>query len=217
MRFEAPNIQRLFRLSKKYLVSLSQFSNLSGWKRSHSYLGKLLFVSNMKKPFFLPKIYLVVLLAVFFGNAAFAQKNDLTSEEKAVMTPIAQLFDGMRIGDSSLVRDAFLPNAQMQTVLMKDGQPSLRSETVDRFVKTVGTPHDKVWDEQLFEQGIKIDGSLAVVWTDYRFYLGGEFSHCGVNVFQLIKTDRGWKIFQICDTRRKDDCEPEKGKKKGGK
>jgi hypothetical protein len=47
---------------------------------------------------------------------------------------------------------------------------------------------------------------MASVWAPYKFYLGDKFSHCGVDVFQLMKTGDGWKIIYIVDTRRKGDC-----------
>jgi hypothetical protein len=48
---------------------------------------------------------------------------------------------------------------------------------------------------------------MAAAWTPYRFYRNGEFSHCGVNSFQLVKMAEGWKIVYIIDTRRKEPCE----------
>jgi len=53
---------------------------------------------------------------------------------------------------------------------------------------------------------ILIDGNLASVWTPYEFYFKGQFSHCGVNSFQLVKSNNEWKIQYIIDTRRKDNC-----------
>jgi len=32
------------------------------------------------------------------------------------------------------------------------------------------------------------------VWAPYDFWRDGKFSHCGVDAFDLIKTDEGWKI-----------------------
>jgi hypothetical protein len=34
---------------------------------------------------------------------------------------------------------------------------------------------------------VQIDDNLAAVWTEYEFYVGKNFSHCGVNAFQLVK------------------------------
>jgi hypothetical protein len=44
------------------------------------------------------------------------------------------------------------------------------------------------------------------VWTPYAFYYDGNFSHCGVDSFQLARTAEGWKVVQIADTRRTQGC-----------
>lgn len=58
----------------------------------------------------------------------------------------------------------------------------------------------------LYLPNILIDGNLASVWTDYKFYIDDQFSHCGVNSFQLFKGKDGWKVIYIIDTRRKENC-----------
>ena len=82
----------------------------------------------------------------------------------------------------------------------------LRKGSLDSFVVAVGTPHDEVWDEQIFVYRVEEDGTLASVWTEYTFYLGAKMSHCGVNTFQVVDTEEGWRILNIIDTRRKDNC-----------
>ena len=61
-------------------------------------------------------------------------------------------------------------------------------------------------DERISFSNVLIDGNLASVWTLYEFYYKGQFSHCGVNSFQLVKSNNEWKIQYIIDTRRKDNC-----------
>lgn len=128
-----------------------------------------------------------------------------------VKTVIEQLFTGMRTGDSSLVRQVFHVSARLQSVVEQKGIPQLATESVDEFVKAVGTPHPEIWDEQIRSWKIDIDGDLASVWTDYEFYLGKKYLHCGVNAFHLFKTAMGWKITQITDTRKKECQQSEKG------
>jgi len=50
---------------------------------------------------------------------------------------------------------------------------------------------------------------VAQVWTEYAFYLNKEFSHCGIDAFQLVK-DKEWKIIHLIDTRKKMNCEKPK-------
>jgi hypothetical protein len=39
-----------------------------------------------------------------------------------------------------------------------------------------------------------MQGRIATVWAPYDFWIDGKFSHCGVDAFDLIKTDKGWRI-----------------------
>ncbi|MEK6783206.1 MAG: hypothetical protein AABY93_16010 [Bacteroidota bacterium] len=134
-----------------------------------------------------------------------------TLDERAeVMKPIDQLFNGMKLGDSSIVHATFTKKVSMATIgLSKDGKPSIRFEsTLDEFLKAVGTPHPDVWNEVIWDTKIEIDGSLAQAWAPYAFYVGKKFSHCGVDAFQLFKGAEGtWKIFQLSDTRQKEGCQ----------
>ncbi len=128
-------------------------------------------------------------------------------EEAAVKDCINRLFDAMRAGDSARLADCFSSSAVLQTIVTrKDGSTEVRTEPVQAFVHSIGQPHAEQYDERIEYRSVLIDGSLASVWTPYRFYLGARFSHCGVNAFQLVKLAAGWKIQYIIDTRRKDNC-----------
>ena len=125
-----------------------------------------------------------------------------TPVEVEVRGVIDHLFDGMRAGDSAVVRSTMHPEARLVTTAIRDGAPALRVESIDDFIRAVGTPHDAVWDERISAVEVRVDEPLATAWMDYRFYAGERFSHCGVNAFQLFRAADGWKIIQITDTRR---------------
>ncbi len=134
----------------------------------------------------------------------------LIDEKEEVMKVINTMFDGMRKGDSAMVSSVFLKDVKMASIFTREGKPMMQEGSLDRFLKAVGTPHDQVWDERIWDPIIQVDGNMASVWVSYAFYLGENFSHCGVNAFQLFKGEKGWKIVNITDTRRKKGCvEPE--------
>lgn len=116
------------------------------------------------------------------------------------------MFDAMRKGDSTLLRTTFAPGMILQTIVNKDSKTEVRTQSPEAFLKAVGTPHDQAWDEQITFDAIQVDAALASVWTSYKFYLGKNFSHCGVNSFQLVKINGSWKITYLIDTRRKENC-----------
>lgn len=142
----------------------------------------------------------ILILLLIFPTFVYSQK----VEKKEVRKVIDQLFEGMRKGDSSMVRKTFLPHATLNTsfVNMK-GEAKLHRDSIGSFLNAIGTPHKELWDERLLSCEIKIDDNLATVWTRYAFYADNVYSHEGVNAFQLVKVDGVWKILIITDTRRK--------------
>lgn len=146
--------------------------------------------------------YLIALATLFAFNT-FGQNSDST-EVRAV---IDQLFDGMRAGDSSMVASTFHSDIQMITTFSnKEGKPRSHMGSATEFKSAVGTKHDQVWDERISNVVIQIDDNLAQVWMNYSFYLDDKFSHCGINAVQLIRTEDGWQMIHLADTRRTSEC-----------
>lgn len=146
--------------------------------------------------------FILALICAVFSGKLMAQQ----TEETAIKNTVNNLFAGMKNGDSTLARSAFATNSILQTIVNKDGKNTVRSEPLAEFIKFIGTPHPQKYDERIVFTKILIDGPLASVWTDYKFYVDEKFSHCGVNSFQLVKGEKGWQIVYIIDTRRKDNC-----------
>lgn len=126
--------------------------------------------------------------------------------ERTVVKVVERLFDAMRGSDSAKARSTFHPAAQLIGTYTRDGAPQVRINSIDAFIEALGTPHDQVWDERIWDVEVRMDGGLATVWTPYAFYLGDTFSHCGVDAFQLARGQDGWKIVSLADTRSHDGC-----------
>ena len=153
------------------------------------------------------KIYPTLFLIVLAAGASPARAQKAAPETEAVKQTISAFFDGMRRGDSTLVRRTLAPGAVFHGIGGKAGQPpTLEVESINGFLKAVGTPHAEAWDERVQFERVLIDANLASVWAPYEFYLGTKFSHCGYDSFQLVKLAGGWKIAHIIDTRRKEKC-----------
>jgi hypothetical protein len=146
----------------------------------------------------------LLLITLLCGGELLAQK----TEEIAVRVPIQQLLEGMKKSDSTLVRQSLAARARLETVTKNEsGEVAVRSDSFEGFIKSIGKSAAGDLDERLTAIDIRIDGDMATAWTPYKFYYKGNFSHCGVNALQLIKTAAGWKIWSIIDTRRKEGCE----------
>lgn len=130
-----------------------------------------------------------------------------TSAEDSVRTVLAALFTGMKNADAGAIRQAVTDSAILQFVgTGKDGNTSVLTITVDQFLARIGSLGKDAADERIHIDGVRIDGPLALVWAPYSFYLKGNFNHCGLDTFQLIRTATGWKVQYVMYTGRKDAC-----------
>jgi len=128
--------------------------------------------------------------------------------EDSVKIVINRLFEAMKNGDAALLKSTFADSAILQTITRnKEGNTIVQNEEVAEFINFVSKQPKGAADERITYDLVKIDGSLAIAWTPYKFYFNGTFSHCGVNSFQLVRFNNGWKIQYLIDTRRRQGCE----------
>jgi hypothetical protein len=121
---------------------------------------------------------------------------------------ITRFFEGMHRSDTGLIRSTVDSACTLQSIAVdKSGTSRLSAESMDGFLQQVVSLKGQQLEERLLSFDTRVDGAMAVSWVPYRFYFNEVFSHCGVNVFTLIKRPEGWKILGITDTRRRIGCE----------
>jgi hypothetical protein len=181
-------------------ILASQLTNKSGTAQSSSFFLSIQRIHPMRR------LVLSLALGLAAPAMATAQQHDADSSRTAVMAVVKQLFDGMRKGDSAMVRSAFYSQNQLASLGARAGAPMVNFDSLAQFARAVGTPHPEMWDERTHDETVHIDGGMAAVWAPYEFYLGTKFSHCGVDNFQLARTSDGWKIIALVDTRQRTAC-----------
>jgi putative lumazine-binding protein len=125
--------------------------------------------------------------------------------EAEVLAVVNAVFDGMKKSDTALVRRQFHPKVRMITFDSRSTVAEIE-ESIDGWIQSIGRPRTEVYDEQLSNVRTMIDGSLASVWADYKFFRGTTLNHCGVDHFLLVKEEGTWKVIELADTRRRGDC-----------
>ena len=148
----------------------------------------------------------LAMLALFWVLGAPAARAQTAPDREAVLMVVRQFFDGMRQRDSAMIRATLHPRALLATAVVRQGRAGIELDSVDAFLTAVASPHDSVWDERISSPSMHQDGTLAVVWTDYAFYVGSRLNHCGVDTFTLAKEGDTWRILAIADTRRRHPC-----------
>jgi hypothetical protein len=149
------------------------------------------------------KQILILLTAFVFNGITLSAQ----SAEDSVKAVVNQLFAAMKETNAEKLKDAFSDSAVLQTIRRRqDGTFFVQNEQVNDFAAQIGKAKKDSLDERIEFASVKVDGPLASVWTPYKFYYAGNFSHCGVNSFQLVKINNRWKIQFLIDTRRRQGC-----------
>ncbi|WP_191860863.1 nuclear transport factor 2 family protein [Hanstruepera ponticola] len=144
-------------------------------------------------------------LTVLLSTTIFGQES---AEQQAEQT-IKTFFEGFHKGDTTLMKSVMMDKVLMQTVFKtKEGKDVLVTDEPGKLISAVANrTEDQKWEEKILEYKVQVDGNMANVWTPYEFWFNGEFSHCGVNSFQLFHDNGTWKIIYLIDTRRRTGCQ----------
>ena len=132
---------------------------------------------------------------------------DETGERGRLVALVQSFFDAMTDRDA----------AHMTSLLTTDGifygyrddadGLSIVQLTHQSYVENLAAGEQRLV-ERFWEPEILLHDRMAVVWTPYDLYIDGVFSHCGIDNFNFLKTDDGWKITGIVFSIERDGCPP---------
>lgn len=148
------------------------------------------------------KYFLILLTMITSVSVTRAQ-----TAEDSVKAVINSMFTAMKNADGAALKAIFSDSIVFQTIARtKEGVMIVKTESPAGFAEQISKAAPGSLDERISFETVKVDGPLAIAWTPYSFYYNGQFSHCGVNSFQLVRFSGVWKIQYIIDTRRKQGC-----------
>ncbi len=150
------------------------------------------------------KYFFITLLIIIKSSFLWSQKSD----QEAVQRTIETFFEGFHKQDSLLMKSVLSKELVLQTTgRTKEGKTQFRSDNIKKLITgIVSIPDSVVFEEKLTSWSIQVDRTMANAWVGYEFWMNGEFSHCGINSFQLINFDGDWKIIYLIDTRGREGC-----------
>ena len=120
---------------------------------------------------------------------------------------IETFFEAFHQKDTTSLKDFFMHDARLTSVQNSLDGVKAKEESVEDFIKAIGSiPDDLSFEERLLDFNVVDASGMTLVLTPYEFYVNGSFSHCGTNVFTLVKMESKWKILALYDTRNKS-CE----------
>lgn len=149
------------------------------------------------------KKLLVCLL--FVSSYTLQAQEPASTDKKAVIRIVDQFFEALEKKDTALYSSLVMRNAQIWVSRkLKDSlQTPMRSFTED--IQKLHQYKETLLERALSYQ-VTIHNNIAVVWAPYTFHLGEKLTHCGIDVFTLLKAAAGWKIVSAVYTVEPDAC-----------
>ena len=149
--------------------------------------------------------FVVVLLAADGCASSNRAYSGTAADRAAVVGVVNDLFAAMQRRDAETMESLHMPEVAL-TRVTDNAAPTVRLGSADAFINSIvnapAEPRERMWDPE-----VRIDGDLATLWAPYDFHLGDDFSHCGVDALQLIRTEAGWRIVAIAYTVHREDCD----------
>jgi hypothetical protein len=126
----------------------------------------------------------VALIAILF---VFAQSSN---DRDAVLKVVQAFFDTMTARDIEGAREILVPQGRFHAMRAGAEPRSLSNEEyLAQLQASKQTMRERIWNPE-----VRVHGSIATMWAPYDFWIDGKFSHCGIDAFDLIKTEKGWQI-----------------------
>ncbi len=147
-------------------------------------------------------IAIVTLLLVTTAGFDRTQPAAPLDAEAAVLAVVDRFMEAVSTKDMTLLASVRLDGS---TNIVEQPAPAGGTRIVRREF-TPGGMGSGDFRERYWDPTVHIRGSLAMVWTPYEFWRDGKTSHCGIDVFQMVKQDGTWRIANMMWTVEPDAC-----------
>ena len=148
--------------------------------------------------------YLLLPFVFVLSVDLLAQKSN--NDKQMILEKVNKFFEALEKKDTALYKSLTFTNSQIW--VSRNMGDSVKTQM--RYVSDDLTRlpvMKEVIEERALKTEISLHGNIAVVWTPYTLSRSGKFSHCGIDVFTLLKTDEGWKIVSLAYSVEPEGCD----------
>src|SRR5687767_14884487 len=135
----------------------------------------------------------ILTFALFFGLASRAGAQGAPpapAEHEAILAVVDGFMTALSTNDAALMAKLRLEGG---TSTVERPAPS-GGTLVTRRPFTPDGMRPGAYRERYWDPVVHVRGKLAIVWTPYEFWQNGKTSHCGIDVFEMVKEEGAWRI-----------------------
>lgn len=145
------------------------------------------------------------LLALIAAPAA--AQDGSAPDRQAVLAGVERLFAAMLARDGAAIPAITDPAGVVTAITMEGGGGStIATSSWAQFAERLPQAPGPI-RERMFDPEVRIRGHLALVWSRYDLWIGETFSHCGTDLFELVRRDGRWLLLHASFTRERTGCE----------
>lgn len=143
----------------------------------------------------LPRSFVFALVLACSPQYARAQAVD--ADSKAAIAVADSVLAALTSGDSATLARLTLDSAVVGGVGVRDGVERVFLRTWGLYINRTGP---STFTERGFDPTARVQDHVAMVWMPYDLYVGERWSHCGVDVFTLLKSEGRWRVGAVLYT-----------------
>ena len=135
-------------------------------------------------------------LAVTLCLALLASRVDAqvaTNDSTAVIAVADSVLMALSSGDNAALARLTIDSAVVGGVGVRNGVERMSLRSWGLYIHRTGSN----FTERGFDATARVQDRVAMVWFPYDLYVGTTWSHCGVDVFSLMKTEGRWRVAAV--------------------
>ncbi len=130
------------------------------------------------------------------------------SDREAILQTVDQFFSALGARDRNGLIAVTLPGSLNISVANPvNSVTDINIQNYTQMINGLGGDGPEFL-ERYWDPTVLIEGDIAVFWAPYDFHVEGQFSHCGIDSFQLVKREGQWLLSNLSWTRQRQGCEP---------
>ena len=133
---------------------------------------------------------MILMLLVGLTLPAAAQPPQATADEAAILAVVDRFMVAVSTNDTTALSALRVEGSFNTVERPADGGGTLVTRRT--FAPTTAKPGN--YRERYWDPVVHVRGSIAVVWTPYEFWIDGKTSHCGIDVFEMVREQGAWRI-----------------------
>ncbi|HPF61098.1 MAG TPA: hypothetical protein PLI93_03470 [Gemmatimonadales bacterium] len=119
------------------------------------------------------------------------------SAEAEVVAVATAALTAITAGDWTRLTDLMVPESQIHVSVQRDGTWAHRMRTREAERGNTGA---RLLVERGWDPIVRVAGGMAIAWVPYDIYVDGKWSHCGVDLFTMMRIGSEWKLVGLAYT-----------------